>query len=44
VVADFDDQAGCLAYRDHAAHTQLIADRIAPIISDRAAVQYRFEA
>lgn len=40
VVADFDDEAGYLAYRDHAAHRQLIAEHIAPIVATRVAVQY----
>jgi hypothetical protein len=44
VVADFDDQAGYLRYRDHPAHRQLVADVIAPVVSERAAVQYQFEA
>lgn len=40
VVADFDDEAGYLVYRDHHAHQQLIADHIAPIVAERAAVQH----
>jgi hypothetical protein len=40
VVADFDDVAGYLAYRDHPAHRAVIADQIAPILSERAAVQF----
>ncbi len=40
VVADFDDEAGYLVYRDHPAHQALIAERIAPILAERAAVQY----
>jgi hypothetical protein len=40
VVADFDDAAGYVAYRDHPAHRSVIADRIAPIVAERAAVQY----
>jgi hypothetical protein len=40
VVADFDDEAGYVAYRDHPAHRAVIADRIAPIVAERAAVQY----
>ena len=43
VLAEFDDQAGYLAYRDHPAHKEVVADRIAPIVSDRASVQSQFE-
>src|SRR4051794_13103406 len=41
IVADFDDEAGYLAYRDHPVHKQLLAERVAPIMQDRAAVQHR---
>jgi hypothetical protein len=40
VVADFDDIASYLAYRDHPAHRAVINERITPIRQDRAAVQY----
>ncbi len=40
VVADFDDEAGYVVYRDHPAHRQLIAERIAPLLEERVAVQY----
>lgn len=40
VVADFDDVAGYLIYRDHRAHRRLIDEHIAPILATRAAVQY----
>jgi hypothetical protein len=40
VVADFDDAAGYVAYRDHPAHQAILAKRIAPIVAERAAVQY----
>ena len=43
VVADFDDVAGYLAYRDHPAHQAVIAEHIAPILAERAAVQYPLE-
>jgi hypothetical protein len=43
VVADFDDTAGYLAYRDHPAHQAILAERIAPIVAERAAVQYEAE-
>ncbi len=41
VVADFDDRAGYLAYRDHPAHRAVVEKYITPIVSTRAAVQYR---
>jgi hypothetical protein len=40
VVADFDDAAGFVAYRDHPAHQAVLAERIRPILASRAAVQY----
>lgn len=40
VVADFDDEAAYLAYRDDETHQQLIRERIAPIVAERVAVQY----
>ena len=43
VVADFDDVAGYLAYRDHPAHQAAITEHIAPIVAERAAVQYQLE-
>jgi hypothetical protein len=42
VVADFDDEAGYLTYRDHPDHKEIIARLIAPVIAQRTAVQYRF--
>jgi hypothetical protein len=43
IVADFADLAGYEAYRDHAWHQQLIAERLRPILANRTAVQYEFE-
>lgn len=40
VVADFDSVEDYLVYRDHPAHTALIAEYIKPIIASRVAVQY----
>jgi Stress responsive A/B Barrel Domain len=40
VVADFDDVAGYLVYRDHPAHQDVIARLIRPILASRAAVQH----
>ena len=39
VVADFADQAGYEAYRDHPAHLAVIAEHIRPLLAARAAVQ-----
>lgn len=43
VVADFDDVAGYLEYRDHPAHRRLIEEHIAPILATRSAVQYELD-
>ena len=43
LVADFDDEAGYLTYRDHPAHRALIADVLQPMIERRAGVQYRLD-
>lgn len=40
VVADVDDQAGYETYRDHPAHRAVIAERIAPHLIARTAVQH----
>jgi hypothetical protein len=40
VVADFDDFDSYLVYRDHPDHVAVIAERIRPILADRAAVQH----
>jgi|SRR5687768_15503866 hypothetical protein len=40
VVADFADTADYLVYRDHPLHRALIAERIAPHVETRAAVQF----
>jgi hypothetical protein len=40
VVADCDDVDGYVAYRDHPAHRQVIAECIAPILVARTAVQH----
>ncbi|KAA0233133.1 MAG: Dabb family protein [Actinobacteria bacterium] len=44
IVADFDDEAGYLTYRDHESHQRLLANVLRPVISERAAVQYTFDA
>jgi len=40
VVADFDDAAGYLAYRDHPAHRALVERYVTPIVASRAAIQF----
>ncbi len=40
VVADFENVDGYLVYRDHPAHQRVIAEHIAPVMEQRAAVQY----
>jgi hypothetical protein len=44
IVADFDDPSDFQTYATHAAHQKLIAERIRPILQDRAAVQYEIES
>jgi Stress responsive A/B Barrel Domain. len=43
VVADFDDVAGYVVYRDHPAHHDVIARLIRPILASRAAVQHELD-
>jgi hypothetical protein len=40
VVADFASLDDYLVYRDHPTHKAVLAERIAPHLADRAAVQY----
>ncbi|NJP28270.1 Dabb family protein [Microbispora hainanensis] len=40
VVADFDSVEDYIVYRDHPVHLAVIKECIAPILADRAAVQY----
>jgi hypothetical protein len=40
VVADFDDEAGFVTYRDHDAHQAFIRDHIVDNVVTRVAVQY----
>ncbi len=40
VVADFDDEAGYIVYRDHPAHRKVIDERITPILDYRTAAQF----
>jgi len=41
VVADFDDAAGYVAYRDHPAHRALVKNYVNPIVERRSAIQYQ---
>lgn len=43
LVADFDDRAGYLVYRDHPAHRAIIDEHVNPIVASRAAAQYQTE-
>lgn len=40
VVADFEDTAAYLAYRDHPAHRAIVQQVTTPITKERAAIQY----
>jgi len=40
VVADFDDEAGFVAYRDHPRHRAVITERISALLAERSAVQF----
>jgi Stress responsive A/B Barrel Domain len=40
VVADFDDAAGYVSYRDHPAHRALVENYVTPIVASRAAIQF----
>jgi hypothetical protein len=42
VSADFDDEAGFLAYRDDPGHREVVRRYIAPIAAQRVAVQFEF--
>lgn len=43
IVADFDDVAGYLVYRDHPTHQDVIARLIRPVVASRAAVQHELD-
>jgi hypothetical protein len=42
VVADFDDEAGYFAYRDHPVHREISARTVAPIMEQRVSVQFKY--
>lgn len=44
IVADFADVDAWRRYVAHPAHQKLIAERIRPILAERAAVQHRLDA
>ncbi|HUZ54249.1 MAG TPA: Dabb family protein [Streptosporangiaceae bacterium] len=41
IVADFDDADSYVAYRDHPAHVDVVKRSIAPISTQRRAVQFK---
>jgi hypothetical protein len=44
VTADFDDADGFFAYRDHPDHKQVVAELLAPFVTQRASVQFEWPA
>jgi Stress responsive A/B Barrel Domain len=40
VVAEFDDEAGYLEYRDHPEHRRIITEYLRPILASRLGVQF----
>lgn len=42
VAADFDDEAGYLAYRDDPGHREIVQRFILPIAAQRAALQFEY--
>lgn len=40
VIADVDDEAGYLAYRDHPEHVAVAREHILPVLAARTAAQY----
>ena len=43
VIAEFYDEAGYLAYRDHPDHLGIVGSMIKPLLTGRAALQYAVE-
>lgn len=41
IVAEFADEAAWRRYVDHPAHQKLVAERVRPILLERAATQFR---
>ena len=44
IVADFADEPAWRRYVDHPAHQKLVAERVRPILLERAAAQIRVDA
>jgi hypothetical protein len=42
VTADFDDADGYVAYRDHPDHKKAVTELLAPVVAERAAVQFEW--
>ncbi len=42
-VAEFDDEAGYLAYASHPVHVALVTEVIRPTLDERSAIQLRLE-
>jgi Stress responsive A/B Barrel Domain len=42
VTADFDDEAGYLAYRDDPEHRAIVTRHLGPLVANRTAIQFRF--
>jgi hypothetical protein len=42
VIADFDDEAGYFAYRDHPVHREISARTVTPIMAQRTSVQFKY--
>ncbi len=40
IVADFEDESAFVTYADHPAHIAFIKERVAPVIAERAALQF----
>lgn len=40
VVADFDDAAGYVTYRDHPMHRAMVEQYVIPMVASRAAIQF----
>jgi hypothetical protein len=40
LVADFDNEADFITYRDHPVHREMVARAVRPIMKGRAAIQY----
>lgn len=42
VTADFEDEAGYLAYRNDPTHRAILAEHVRPLLAERTAVQFRY--